>query len=170
LFERTESHRNNPSIPSESSSAVWLVSEAAIKYESQWLRPLDTAPPRPPARVQYRPSGPALSSSGRNSSGEYFTNDGTHPPGVDLSFDIVGRLPPRPSGSSTTNGPQPLGEVATRSRYPRCGWILGQLVASGTECADDNMYPLLPALLGKPRHRRRHALLRARQHATGCVA
>jgi len=85
---------------------------------------------------------------GRNLADEYFTSDGAGPPWVDLSFDVRGPLAGQASllfaRDWRQTGGAPLAIAAAAGAEP-AGSVPAQLVASGPDFADENVYALLLA-------------------------
>lgn len=102
--------------------------------------------------------GTVLWSGGRNFAAEYFTHDGTGPPWEDLSFDIRGPLAVQAGlifehdWRAAGGGPLPA-PLPSSAAVAAAGPIAAQLVPSGPDYADDNVYAVLLAGAYQARHR-----------------
>jgi len=92
--------------------------------------------------------GAALWSGGRNFAEEYFTRDGGKPPWEDMSFDVHGPLAAQAellfgrdwtAAGGAAFDPMPATDTGVAAGAP------AQLVGSGPDYADDNVYALLLA-------------------------
>lgn len=116
-----------------------------VRWVTSWRRnPLDTRLNLHYHRKMVICDGSVLWSGGRNFSNEYFVHDGAGTPWEDLSFHVRGPLAAQAEllFAADWNAAGGTRLAATHTAFAQ-GDVLAQLVPSGPEYADDNVYAIL---------------------------